>query len=327
MSETIGNGANRAAAQPIDTLRQENAALRELLVRLRARMAYVAEDSGEAAVLSWRQALGEVMDAVRHHERRERLLFGRLERRGIDGPAGVTREGGEIRQLRDLTEALAQADVDEARLLVEAGERAAKAIEEMIAREEETLFPVCLDAFTPDDWAEIREGLTREGSIAAGAPEEIVRLPTGWLSLAQLTGLFDTLPVDLTYVDAGDRVVFFSGGRGRIFSRSEAILGRKVQQCHPAESREVVNRILDDFRRGRQSVAEFWMGFLGRKVHTRFLAVRDEGGGYLGTLEMTQDIGPLQRLSGERRLLEYEGGAGVVEEKNATERRNGGIAS
>ncbi|MCC6342469.1 MAG: DUF438 domain-containing protein [Bryobacterales bacterium] len=276
MSETIGNGANRAAgvtAQPIDTLRQENATLRELLARLRARMAYVAGDSGEGAIPPWR------------------------------------------------------AEVDEARLLVEAGERAAKAIEEMIAREEETPFPVCLDAFTRDDLAEIREGLTGEGSSPAGAPEEVVRLPTGWLSLAQLAGLFDTLPVDITYVDAGDRVVFFSGGRGRIFSRSEAILGHKVQQCHRAESREVVNRILDDFRRGRQSVAEFWMGFMGRMVHTRFLAVRDEGGGYLGTLEMTQDIGPLQRLSGERRLLEYEGGAGAVEEKNATERRNGGIAS
>jgi DUF438 domain-containing protein len=52
-------------------------------------------------------------------------------------------------------------------------------------------------------------------------------------------------------------------------------------------------------------VAEFWIQFMGRFVHIRYFAVRGEGGHYLGTLEVTQDVGPIRALEGERRLLEY----------------------
>jgi DUF438 domain-containing protein len=69
---------------------------------------------------------------------------------------------------------------------------------------------------------------------------------------------------------------------------------------------DVVDRILDDFRSGRQSVAEFWIQFIGKMVHIRYFAVRDEEGAYLGTLEVTQNVSPIRALSGERRLLEYE---------------------
>jgi PAS domain S-box-containing protein len=126
------------------------------------------------------------------------------------------------------------------------------------------------------------------------------------LSLKQLAAIFNTLPVDLTFVDADDRVAFFSEGRDRIFARSRAILGRKVQHCHPPKSVDVVNRILDDFRQGRQNVAEFWIQHHGRFVHIRYFAVRDEEGTYLGTLEVTQDLTRLRTLEGERRLLQYD---------------------
>jgi DUF438 domain-containing protein len=96
--------------------------------------------------------------------------------------------------------------------------------------------------------------------------------------------------------------------RDRIASsaRSRAILGRKVQHCHPPKSVDVVNRILDDFRQGRQNVAEFWIQHHGRFVHIRYFAVRDEEGTYLGTLEVTQDLTRLRTLEGERRLLQYD---------------------
>ena len=78
-----------------------------------------------------------------------------------------------------------------------------------------------------------------------------------------------------------------------------------VQNCHPPRSVDVVERILGDFREGRQTVAEFWIQFTGRFVHIRYFAVRGEAGRYLGTLEVTQDVGPIRALEGERRLLEY----------------------
>jgi DUF438 domain-containing protein len=117
--------------------------------------------------------------------------------------------------------------------------------------------------------------------------------------------MLSTLPLDLTFVDANDRVAFFTEGPDRIFARSKAIIGRKVQHCHPPSSVDIVDRILDDFRAGRQNVAEFWIDFRGKFVHIRYFAVRDEKGNYLGTVELTQDIAPLRRLTGERRLLQY----------------------
>jgi DUF438 domain-containing protein len=130
-------------------------------------------------------------------------------------------------------------------------------------------------------------------------------MPTGTLALEQLVAIFSTLPVDLTFVDADDRVAFFSEGPNRVFARSRAIIGRMVQNCHPPRSVDVVDRILNDFREGRQSVAEFWIQFMGRFVHIRYFAVRNSEGRYLGTLEVTQDVGAIRALEGERRLLEY----------------------
>jgi DUF438 domain-containing protein len=129
--------------------------------------------------------------------------------------------------------------------------------------------------------------------------------PTGALSLGQLKAIFTLLPVDLTFEGADDRVRFFSEGEKRVFARPKTVIGRKVQHCHPPSSVDVVERILDDFRSGRQSVAEFWIEMHGRFVHIRYFAVRDEGGAYMGCLEVTQDLTHERSLEGERRLLEY----------------------
>jgi len=130
-------------------------------------------------------------------------------------------------------------------------------------------------------------------------------MPTGNVTVEQLTSVLSTLPIDLTFVDANDRVAFFTEGPDRIFARSKAIIGRKVQHCHPPSSVDVVDHILDDFRAGRQNVAEFWINLRGKFVHIRYFAVRDKEGKYLGTVELTQDIAPLRELAGERRLLQY----------------------
>jgi DUF438 domain-containing protein len=101
-------------------------------------------------------------------------------------------------------------------------------------------------------------------------------------------------------------VAFFSEGPDRVFARTKAIIGRKVQHCHPPRSVEVVDRIVSDFREGRQNVAEFWINMHGKFVHIRYFAVRDGGNQYLGTLEITQDLTKVRALAGERRLLQYD---------------------
>jgi DUF438 domain-containing protein len=274
------------------------------------------------AVLRWRAALGELMDIEKHYQRKEHLLFSCLERHGITGPSKVMwAKDDEIRaMLKELAAQLAgPASVAELQLLAATvGPGAVSAVKEMIYKEEHILLPMALQTLTEQEWAEIwtsspkygwclvapQEGYRPAGEKAKEASADGVQLPTGNATLQQLTAMFAVLPVDLTFVDAEDRVAFFTEGPDRVFPRSRAIIGRKVQNCHPPKSVDTVNRILSDFRGGRQSVAEFWLTFTGRFVHVRYFAVRDEGK-YLGTLEVTQDVTKIRALEGERRLLAY----------------------
>ncbi len=125
------------------------------------------------------------------------------------------------------------------------------------------------------------------------------------LSLEAIEAIMDSLPVDLSFVDAEDRVKFFNTPKnGRIFPRTKMDLGRKVQNCHPPKSLPIVQKILDDFKAGKRDNAPFWINLHGRMIYINYFPVRDANGNYLGTLEVTQDITEIQKLSGEKRLLD-----------------------
>jgi uncharacterized protein len=324
---------------PVDTFRRENEALSAAIGAARAAAAAIhalADDVRPGTeLLAWRQAFNDLMDVEKHYQRKEHTLFSYLEKHGITGPSKVMwAKDDEARALlKNLGAALSQHDAlaGEWKLVAETvGASALAALEEMIYKEEKILLPMCLETFTEDDWGEIWAASPQYGwclvephegyrpasaaireavAIESGAP---IHLSTGNLSLEQLTAIFRTLPVDLTFVDEDDRVAFFSEGPDRVFSRSRAIIGRKVQHCHPPRSVDVVDRILADFREGRQNVAEFWINFHERFVNIRYFAVRDADGRYKGTLEVTQDLTHLRALEGERRLLEYDGAPAVL---------------
>ncbi|MDD2245610.1 MAG: PAS domain-containing protein, partial [Proteiniphilum sp.] len=68
-----------------------------------------------------------------------------------------------------------------------------------------------------------------------------------------------------------------------------------------------VERILTDFKSGKENKAVFWISdFKGRFIYIEYSAVRGENGEYLGVVEVTQDIIRLRELEGDRRLLSYE---------------------
>jgi DUF438 domain-containing protein len=322
-----------AAGHPVDTMRRENQALQDTIARMQSAMDEILDAAANAviapALLRWRQARNELMDIEKHYQRKEHLLFSCLERHGITAPSKVMwGKDDEIRtQLKELGTALAEREVTVVEwqlLAATAGAMAVSAVKEMVYKEEQILLPMCLQTLTEEEWAEIWAASPRYGWCLvepregyrppdSKIPETVrlqatdtMRFPTGTLSLTQMTALFSTMPVDLTFVDADDRVAFFSEGPDRVFARSKAVIGRKVQHCHPPRSVDVVDRILSDFREGRQDVAEFWLTFMGRFVHVRYFAVRDEEKRYLGTLEVTQDVTKIRKLEGERRLLQYE---------------------
>ena len=124
------------------------------------------------------------------------------------------------------------------------------------------------------------------------------------LSTETLEAIFDTLPVEVSFVDDADTVRYYSKGDQRIFRRTPAVIGRKVQDCHPQKSLHKVEQVVSELKAGKKSVAEFWIGLKGRKVYIRYFAVRNKAGRYIGTLEVTQDITDLQKIEGEKRLLD-----------------------
>jgi len=130
-----------------------------------------------------------------------------------------------------------------------------------------------------------------------------ISLETGSMTKEELEAVLNTLPVDLTFVDVENKVQYFSQSKARIFPRAKAVIGRKVQQCHPQESVHKVNQILDDFKRGRRDAAEFWIQLKERLIYIRYFALRGKNKEYLGCLEVTQDITDINKIEGEKRLL------------------------
>ncbi len=275
--------------------------------------------------------LNELMDVDKHYRRKENLLFPYFEKNRIPGPPAVmwgkhdeTREilKKTIQGLQE-TEDILSAEAQAYNQLVVS--TALESVEDMIYKEEKILFPTALDLLSAQEWYEIYlespeigyclyvpefewlpEGVDLEAVQAEASAGGRIQMPTGALRLEELLALFQVLPTDITFVDAEDTVRYFSPGKDRVFDRSRAILGRQVQYCHPPKSVRTVNQILDDFNSGRQDQARFWINLGPRKILIEYFALRGEDGGYLGTLEVTQDITELQALKGEQRLLAYD---------------------
>ena len=151
--------------------------------------------------------------------------------------------------------------------------------------------------FTPEN----REVVLPSGNAVDG----LVNLGTGQLSVDQVCMIFNHLPVDITFVDENGKVRYFSSPKKRIFTRTTAVLGREVQNCHPPESVHVVLKIVDSFRSGEKDSATFWIRMKGELILIQYFAVRDESGIYRGIIEVTQEITEIIAIEGEKRLLEW----------------------
>ena len=141
---------------------------------------------------------------------------------------------------------------------------------------------------------------------AAVSKDAVLDVATGKLTLEQINLLFRHLPVDLSYVDENELVKFYSDTPHRIFPRSANVIGREVKNCHPAKSVHIVEEIVEKFRSGEQSQAEFWINKPGLFIYVIYTAVRDENGKFRGVLEMMQDCTHIRELEGSRTLLTWD---------------------
>ena len=323
-----GTAAEMIPGHPVHTFKYENFAANEVIGLVAEALAQLPDPA------AWERArahAAQLVEIDKVYLRKENLLFPMLERHGVTGPSAVMwATHDQIRvALKAFRGALTAGDVDAAR----AGwEPLAAAIRAMFTKEEQILYPTALEMLSEAEWAAIRDGsdeigycLIRPGdrwqpqaapavsspagTAAAPATAGELALDTGALTAEQVNLLLTHLPVDVTFIDEHDTVRYFSQGPERVFVRTAAVIGRKVQNCHPPQSVDVVNRLLYDLKSGARDGAEFWIQMGEKFVYIRYLAVRDGEGRYRGTLEVTQEISALRALEGERRLLGPDGPA------------------
>jgi DUF438 domain-containing protein len=316
---------------PVDTFKKENRALEEVVAavsQLLDQVAALQADQVKDLFLKIHARFNELMDVDKHYKRKEYLVFPYLEKYEITGPPKVmwgkhdeTREM--LRAAIEAVSAPGEITPGEAATVAEMVIKPAiQAIPDMIMKEEEILFPMCMDKLSDDEWYAIYQQTNEFGyclydpqdewnppGIAVGEiayhPKNGIQLTTGRFDMDELEALFKSLPIDITFVDRDDKVKFFSLGADRIFTRNRAILGRDVRMCHPPSSVHVVDQILGDFRSGRENSASFWINMQGRFIYIEYFALRGKEGEYLGTIEFTQDLTRMRKLEGEQRLLSY----------------------
>ena len=133
--------------------------------------------------------------------------------------------------------------------------------------------------------------------------KKTLKFKTGNMSAEEIELVFDTLPVDITFVGSEDEVRYFNNFKTRVFKRPLSVIGLKVQNCHPKESLAKVQQILDGFRAKERKVAEFWINLNNRLIYIRYFPIYDDENEYIGCLEVSQDITDIQKIKGEKRLL------------------------
>lgn len=313
---------------PIHTMRAENKAIEEHMDNiLNKSLKKFKEDDSEENKLNLIGDINLLWDIDKHYSRKENLIFPYLEKYGVTAPPKVMwGVDDEIRaKIKDIKISLISYKGDK-KEIVEMIEDTIKQIRDMIFKEDSILFPMSLDTLTEDEWVSIYNESDEIG-FAIIAPETkwsrpkanlekkeksenlqtdkgYVKFETGILSTKELNHMLNTIPGDMTFVDKDNIVKYFSQGKERIFARTKAIIGRSVENCHPPASVHVVDQIVQDLHSGKKDSESFWIKMGEKYILIQYFAVRDENGEFLGTLEFSQNIAPIQAITGEKRLVE-----------------------
>ena len=307
---------------PIYTMKQENEAVTELIEEtIRPNLEKLREDDSRDNIDILVDNINLLWDIDKHYSRKENLIFPYLEDHGVTAPPKVMwGVHDEIREkIKDVKLDLEGYSGNRGQIIGKI-EKTLEQIKDMIFKEESILFPMSLETLTEEEWIVVYKeseeiGFTiiepenkwelkrikaeEEDTLADG----YVKFNTGTLNVEELNAIMEILPGELSFVDKNNKVKFFTKGEERIFARTKSVIGREVQNCHPHTSVHMVNEILEDFRSGKKDTEDFWISMKDMFVLIRFFAVRNKAGEYLGTLEYVQNVDPIRKLTGEKRLL------------------------
>jgi hypothetical protein len=318
---------------PIDVMKKENIELKKVTAQIRGLLEKISRSGEEDVakdILGLRVLFNQLFDADKHYQRKEYLIFPYLETKGITGPPKVLwGKDDEIRELLKGAIELLQVEGITVKELIASAEMillpAAQGIDDMVIKEEEILFPMSLDNISDGEWYEISkqsleigyclydpqvdwrpEGIAEESINEMQQSGGQIQLPSGGFNVEELLAIMNHLPVDMTFVDRNDKVKYFSQGAERVFQRNRAILNRDVRLCHPPASAHIVDKIVADFKSGKESRAPFWINMGGKMIHIEYFALRNDKGEYLGTLEVSHNVNVYRELEGEQRILSYK---------------------
>ncbi len=304
---------------PVNVLMLENKELEKIIEKqIKPYLEREGNDSLQAII----KGLDELSVIDIHYAKKENLMFPYMEKYGITAPPKVM--WGVDDEIRDDLKML-KSDLlygvfnrDHKKSVEDLINR----INEMIFKEENIMIPMLLDTLTQDEWKMIANDSNEIGNIINYIPvwqpdkeakeeykEDIkepgaIILPTGVFTKEELTYMLNSLPIDITFVGSDDNVRYFSQSSERVFARTKSIIGRNVSNCHPPASVHIVEDIVEDFKSGKKDHEDFWIKMGDKYVYIRYFAVRNEEGKYLGVVEVTQDIKPIQEITGEKRLVE-----------------------
>ena len=316
------------AGHPLHILMMEHKLLIELGAELRDVAGNMKNSSnGKDNLERLEKVVSNLEDSASHYLREENVLFPYLEKHGIVGPLKVMwMEHDNIREIKkELVNLIKSADKDKpenfAADLVKIANELSENYSVHFNKENTILYQAAFRVIDELEWIEIRkqfdemgypEFLPKDSLIELEGqndittthdPEGGIVFDTGSFSAIQLESLLDTVPFDITFIDDEDRVRYFNQPGDPIFTRMKATLGTRVQNCHPSKSVHMVDEILTGFRSGEKKTAEFWIKMGPKYVYIRYFPVRDKEGNYLGCMEVSQDIAPIQTIEGEKRLL------------------------
>jgi len=295
----------------------ENEALLELLHGLRA---LIRPGEWRSNRLELHQVLEQLSDFDCHYLKKENILFPYMEKADprFDGLTIMWALHDQARGLLRQVKACISEDCDDQSFIALAG-NLVFTVHGLVAKESLILFPAASELFSDDEFSVMLAQSFDYGFALIDPPEQIavtskaaageallVDSPTGRLTVDEALLIFNTLPVDITFVDENNKVRYFNKAKDRFFPRSPAVIGRDVNRCHPAESVHVVEEIIDTFRSGRQDNASFWLELKNRMVLIQYFALRTEAGVYRGILEVSQDVTGIRKLEGQRRLLQWD---------------------
>lgn len=263
-----------------------------------------------------------------HNRKEEDFLFPLMKERGIPtegGPIGVMlmEHEAERKLLQEMSAGLAglgQASDDEKETFKANGLDYLTIRAEHIWKENDILYPMARQVLTDEDTAGLLASFQKLNNETYGAAaishyqqmvEEVEKGRTGQkkiiegLSYEQLDAIMEAMPFEVTFVDAEDTVAYFNRlDKPKLFPRTRSVIGRKVEKCHPERSVDTVRRIVAGFKDRTLDKAEFWIDFRDEKVLIRYFPVYNDNDEYMGVLEITQAIGWIQKIEGQKRLLD-----------------------